>query len=176
MPTRRAFLSTLLLTCIAVAAVFTLAGCGGDEPVSELKTVAEYFPIKIGDQTARLQLAVEPAEQKLGLMGRTTLGADDGMLFLYGHPQQMSFWMHNTLLPLDIGFFDTKGELREVRQMIPNDQRSVKSRSAEILIAIEMNQNWYRERGVKLGAKLDLVALKAALKSRGVEPRRVGLE
>ncbi len=176
MTTRRAFLPVLLFACAAVAAAFALAGCGGSERAPELKTVAEYFPIKIGSQTARLQLAVEPAEQKIGLMGRTTLGADDGMLFLYGRPQQMSFWMHNTLVPLDIGFFDAKGELREVRQMIPNDQRSVKSRSAEILIAIEMNQHWYRERGVKLGAKLDLVALKAALKARGVEPRRVGLE
>ena len=84
--------------------------------------------------------------------------------------------MHNTLIPLDIGFFDAKGELREVRQMFPRDERTVRSHSGEIQFAVEMNQNWYRDHGVKPGAKLDLAALRAALKARGFEPRRFGIE
>ena len=109
-------------------------------------------------------------------MDRPSLGADDGMIFVYAEPRQMSFWMHNTLIPLDIGFFDAKGELREVRQMYPHDERSVPSHSAEIQFAVEMNRNWFRDRGVKPGSKLDMAALKAALKSRGFEPRKLGIE
>ncbi len=60
--------------------------------------------------------------------------------------------------------------------MIPHDERSVRSRAADLQFAIEMNQNWYRDRGVKPGAKLDLAALKAALEARGFEPRRFGLQ
>ncbi len=174
LPLRR-LLSRLLIVSAAFAAVVVLPGCGGEEKPAETKTVADYFPIKIGDRTVRLQLAVLPTEQQRGLMERASLGAEDGMLFIYKQPQQMSFWMRNTLIPLDIGFFDAKGELMEVRQMIPHDERPVKSRGLDLQFAIEMNQHWYRDRGVKPGAKLDIAALKEALKARGFEARRLGL-
>lgn len=140
------------------------------------KTVADYFPVKIGERVARLQFAVLPNEQQRGLMERALLGTNDGMIFIYREPQQMSFWMRNTLVPLDIGFFDAKGELREVRQMFPRDERSVKSHGTDLQFAVEMNQNWYRDNGVKPGARLDIAAVKAALKERGFEPRRFGIE
>ncbi len=174
-PLRR-LLTVSLLVSAGLLGTAVLSGCGGEAKPAEVKTAVDHFPIAIGDRTARLQLAVLPPEMQRGLMERTALGKDDGMLFLYPQPQQMSFWMRNTFLPLDIGFFDAKGELREVRQMIPHDERSVKSRSGELQIAVEMNQNWYRDNGVKPGAKLDLAALKAALQARGFEPRRFGLE
>ncbi len=172
----RRLLSRLLIVSAALAAAVALPGCGGEPAAVEEKTVADYFALKIGERPVRLQIAVRQGEQQRGLMERTTLGADEGMVFVYARPQQMSFWMRNTLLPLDIGFFDATGELREVRPMFPRDERTVRSHSAEIQFAVEMNQHWYRDRGVKPGAKLDLAALKAALKARGFEPRRFGLE
>jgi uncharacterized membrane protein (UPF0127 family) len=169
------FPARLLLVLAAAAVLVAVPGCGGEKPV-EQKTVADYFPVKLGDRVARLQFAVLPNEQQRGLMERPELGADDGMIFVYGQPQQMGFWMRNTLIPLDIGFFNAQGELREVRQMFPRDERTVKSRGADLQFAIEMNQNWFRDRGVKPGAKLDLAAVKAALQARGFEPRRFGIE
>lgn len=166
----------LVLCCAALLAAVVLPGCGADERPAATRTAADYFPVKLGDRTVRLQIAVLPAEQQRGLMERTALGADDGMLFVYGQPQQMSFWMRNTVLPLDIGFFDAKGELREVRPLYPRDERAVRSRSADLQFAIEMNQGWYAERGVRPGAKLDVAAIAAALRERGFEPRRFGLE
>ena len=93
-----------------VVVALVLAGCnkdGLDKPVAP-KTVADFFPIKVGERTVRMQLAVLPAEQQLGLMFRRDLGPDDGMLFPYRAPQAMSFWMRNTLTPLDIGYFDAE--------------------------------------------------------------------
>ncbi len=173
LPLRR-LLARLLIVSAAFAAVVVLPGCGAEKP-AETKSAADYFPIKLGDRMVRLQLAVLPGEQQRGLMERATLGADDGMLFLYRQPQQMSFWMRNTLIPLDIGFFDPQGELKEVWQMVPHDERPVRSRAMDLQIAVEMNQNWYRERGVKPGAKLDVAALRAALRARGFDSRRLGL-
>ena len=119
----------ILAACVAVS---VLPGCGDAAPKSkEVRPVADYFPVKLGDSTVRLQLAVKPMEMQTGLMDRPKLGADDGMVFIYARPQELSFWMRNTLIPLDVGYCDSKGVLREVWQMYPHDERAVKSRSKE---------------------------------------------
>ena len=166
---------------VALLAVALQAGCGDAKraaapAVAAPKTVAEVFPIKIGDKIVRMQLAVLDAEQQQGLMDRRELGRDDGMLFPYPRPQRMTFWMHNTPVALDIGFFDGGGVLREIYAMQPFDEMTITSRSEELRYALEMNQGWYRDNGVKPGAALDLKACAAALKARGFEPKRFGLE
>ena len=139
------------------------------------KTVADFFPIKIGDQTVRMQLAVRTGEMQRGLMDRRDLGRDDGMLFVYEKPQPLGFWMRNTPTALDIGFIDPAGVLQEIYAMHPFDDRTVTSRGERLQFALETNQGWYREHGIKPGAKLDLKALAAALKARGFEPQKYGL-
>lgn len=151
------------------------SGGGPKARTTTAKTVADFFPIKVGDKTVRMQLAVRPLEMQRGLMERRDLGRDDGMIFVYDKPQQMSFWMRNTPTPLDIGFFDASGVLQEVYPLHPYDERSVASRGSELKFALEVNQGWYRDNGVKPGAKLDLGALAEALKARGFEPHKFGL-
>jgi uncharacterized membrane protein (UPF0127 family) len=171
--------SRLALACLGL--VFLASACSRDQAtaapaaVAASKTVADFFPIKVGDRVVRMQLAVRDAEMQRGLMERRDLGRDDGMIFVYERPRQLSFWMRNTPTPLDIGFFNAAGELQEIHPMYPFDESSVPSRSAEIQFALEMNQGWYRDQQVKPGAKLDLAALTAALKERGFDPRRFGL-
>ena len=169
------------LIAVTVLAAAGLMACGKQagaqaaKPES-VKTVADYFPIKVGDKTVRMQLAVHSAEMQRGLMGRRDLGRDDGMLFVYEKTQQMSFWMRNTPTPLDIGFFNREGVLQEVYPLHPFDEQGVASTSTELQFALEMNQGWFRDNRVKPGAKLDLKALTAALKARGLQPRKFGLE
>jgi uncharacterized membrane protein (UPF0127 family) len=139
------------------------------------KTVADFFPIKVGDKTVRMQLAVHAAEMQRGLMGRRDLGRDDGMLFVYDKPQQMNFWMRNTPTALDIGFFTREGVLEEVYPLFPFDEKTVGSRSDRLQFALEVNQGWFKENGIRPGDKLDLKALAAALKERGLDPRKFGL-
>jgi uncharacterized membrane protein (UPF0127 family) len=155
-----------------------LAGCSQGEPAKPAapKSVAEYFTIKVGDHPVHMQLAVLMPEMQRGLMGRSELGANDGMLFVYAKPDTLSFWMRNTLLPLDIGYFSRTGELKEVYALYPHDQVSVRSISSNLQFALEMNQGWFKRTGVRPGAKLDLKALAAALRERGFEPMKFGLE
>lgn len=143
--------------------------------VAPPKTVLDFFEIKVGEKVVRMQLAVRPAEMQRGLMERRDLGRDDGMIFIYDKPQQMSFWMRNTPTPLDIGFFRSDGTLAEVYALHPFDENTVSSRDTQLRFALEMNQGWYRASGVKPGAKLDLAALAAALKARGFVPAKFGL-
>ncbi len=169
----------LAITLLCALPAFALVACGGERPAATAapaKTVADFFPIRVGERTVRMQLAVRNEEMQRGLMGRRDLGTDDGMIFVYEKPQGMSFWMRNTPTPLDIGFFQPDGVLAEIYPLHPFDENTVTSRGDRLQFALELNQGWYAKHGVKPGAKLDLKALAAALKARGFEPRRFGLE
>ena len=154
-----------------------LTACGGSEAAKNTapKTVDDRFAIRIGERTVQMQVAALPAELQRGLMFRKTMGEDEGMLFVFTSPQPQSFWMRNTTLPLDIGFFEPTGELKEIYPMYPLDERLVKSRGRNLQFCLEMNQGWYARNGVQPGAMLDLKAVAAALKARGLKPEAAGL-
>ena len=139
------------------------------------KSVVDFFPIKVGDRVVRMQLAVRSAEMQRGLMERRDLGNDEGMIFVYDKPQQMTFWMRNTPTPLDIGFFRSDGTLAETYPLHPFDETTVASRSRDLRFALEMNQGWYKANRVKPGDQLDLKALAEALRARGFTPAKYGL-
>jgi hypothetical protein len=171
------FSSARLLRCLAFAAAILLTACGGSDAAKNAvpKTVDDRFPIRIGDRTVQMQVAALPPEMEKGLMFRTTMGEDEGMIFIFTHPQQMGFWMRNTILPLDIGYIDPTGELKEIYPMYPHDEKTVSSHSRDIQFCLEMNQGWYQRNGVRPGANLDLKAVTEALKARGLKPEAAGL-
>jgi len=154
-----------------------LAACARPGPAAAgaPKTVDAWFPIRMGGRTVQMQLAITEPERDHGLMGRTDLGPDQGMLFVFAAPTPMNFWMRNTPLPLDIGYFSPDGELKEIYPMYPYDETTVGSRDRHLLFALEMRQGWYAANGVRPGARLDLAAVKAALQARGVAPADFGL-
>lgn len=154
-----------------------LTACGGSDRAKEAapKSVDDRFAIKVGDRTVQMQVAALPPELQKGLMFRKSMGADEGMLFVFTSPSPQGFWMRNTTLPLDIGYFDASGELKEIYPMYPLDERPVTSRGRDIQFCLEMNQGWYKRHDVKAGAKLDLKAVAAALKARDLKPEAAGL-
>lgn len=161
---------------LAVVFSLLLAACGDDSARnSEPKSVEDRFAIKVGDRTVQAQIAALPAELQKGLMFRQAMGEDEGMLFVFTSPQQQGFWMRNTTLPLDIGYFDPSGELKEIYPLHPLDERPVTSRSRNIQFCLEMNQGWFSRHGVRPGAKLDLKALAEAIRARGLKPEQAGL-
>ncbi|MEO7598958.1 MAG: DUF192 domain-containing protein [Opitutus sp.] len=165
----------LILMVVGCATLVTACGDEAAAPTPAIKSVADYFEISVGGKVVRMQLAVSTDEMQRGLMERTTLGRDEGMLFVYDRPQLMSFWMRNTPTPLDIGFFDRSGILQETYPLHPFDETAVRSRSSNLQLALEMNQRWYHENGVKTGDQIDLKALAAALKARGFDAEKFGL-
>ena len=161
----------------ALLLALAASGCGrnGTRASTVTKSANDWFAIKVGDQPVQMQLAIFSAEMEHGLMGRRDLGNDQGMLFVYREPTQMSFWMRNTPLPLDIGFFSDRGELKEIYSMLPYDEAPIRSRSNALEFALEMNRGWFHEHGIKPGALLDLAAFREALKARGQAPEDFGL-
>ncbi len=78
----------------------------------------EQVPLTIrsasGTHRFTVEVARSPEEQALGLMHRQSLAPDRGMLFPYDPPQPASFWMKNTLIPLDILFIRTDGTIARI--------------------------------------------------------------
>jgi len=167
----RRFLSILP---IAVFALLTACGNHDTKPVAP-KSVDDRFTITVGAQSVRMQVAIPPNETQQGLMYRKSMAPDEGMVFLFEHPQQMGFWMRNTEIPLDIGYFDGDGKLKEIYPMYPHDERPVQSLGVR-QFALEMNQGWFRDHGVKVGDTLDLKALAEAVRARGQKPESFGLK
>lgn len=152
------------------------AGCEGSAAASsEPAPASTWFPLRAGEVPIEAQLVLTHAEQTQGLMHRKSLGENRGMLFPYQTPRRMGFWMKNTLIPLDIGFFDADGILREVHALHPRDTRTVHSRGDDLHYALEMNQGWFARHGVRPGAQLDRELLAQAITARGGEPSDFGL-
>ncbi len=168
---------------LALAGALFFPGCGQPGPTAAAvaadqpapKTIADWFPIKVGAETVRMQVAVTQAEMERGLMQRRDLQPDEGMIFVYERPQAMSFWMKNTPTPLDIGYFTADGALRETYPMYPFDETNIQSHSDQIQFCLEMNLGWFKARNLKPGAQLDIAALAAAVRARGFEPGKLGM-
>ena len=104
-----------------------------------------------------VEIADGPFEQARGLMHRTALGEDRGMLFVYPEERPLSFWMKNTLIPLSIAYIDSEGRITDILNMKPLDDRPPHYVSSEsVQYALEVNQGFFEERGVKVGDHADL--------------------
>jgi uncharacterized membrane protein (UPF0127 family) len=99
------------------------------------------------------EVAQSPAQRSIGLMNRSSMGTNEGMLFVFEVPGEQCFWMKNTLLPLSIAFLADDGTVVNIEDMKPQTTDSHCSRK-EVRYALEMNQGWFARRGIKPGAKL----------------------
>lgn len=101
----------------------------------------------------QLELANTPEKQELGLMNRTSMPENSGMLFVFPKTHTYCFWMKNTLIPLTIGFLDEQGVLRQTEDMSPQTLTTHCAKTP-VKYAIEMNQGWYASHKVDIGTPL----------------------
>ncbi|MCP4868852.1 MAG: DUF192 domain-containing protein [Proteobacteria bacterium] len=110
--------------------------------------------IVVDGHKVKAEVARTPQEQSRGLMYRRSLGTNAGMIFVYDEPKKLSFWMKNTFVPLSIAFLDADGVIVDIQDMHPQSEVSHPSK-APALYALEVNQGWFAERGIEVGAKAE---------------------
>ena len=109
--------------------------------------------INAGIHNITAQLAQTPQQREIGLMFRTSMGPNDGMLFAFEQAGQQCFWMKNTLIPLAIAFIADDGSVVNIASMKPQTLDGHCSDSP-VRFVLEMNEGWFAKRGIKAGSKL----------------------
>ena len=106
--------------------------------------------IHIGDKEYNVKEAHTEEEKRKGLQEVTELPKNEGMLFFFDEPQEVSMWMQNTLIPLDIIFINEDDEVIKVVQGVPNDETPIVVQ--DTLYVLEVNVN----SGIKEGDELEI--------------------
>jgi uncharacterized membrane protein (UPF0127 family) len=130
----------------------------------------QFFNFTIGKTNLKIEVAVLPEERARGLMYRESMGLMEGMLFIFENGTKQRFWMKNTRIPLDIGYFSSKGFLLEVHKAKPHDISGVPSRSSDIKFVLELNAGAYKKLDIDIGSKIDMMEIYEILKLRGLNP------
>jgi len=100
------------------------------------------------------EVAHTDADRALGLMHRRMLPENRGMLFVFPQAAPLGFWMMNTHIPLSIAFIDDAGTIINIADMKPLTTDTHNS-ARPARYALEMNQGWFRKRGIRSGAKIE---------------------
>jgi uncharacterized membrane protein (UPF0127 family) len=122
------------------------------------QTGLEQIPLTIhsanGVHRFTVEVARTPEQQERGLMFVRSLAGDRGMIFPYDPPQEVAFWMRNTLIPLDMVFIRADGRIARVATAKPLDETPVPSGEAAAAV-LEIRGGRAAELGIKAGDKVD---------------------
>ena len=141
--------NTRRLLLAALASALCTSSWADQRPQLELPRLT----LSAGMHLIQAQVAATPEQRSTGLMFRTEMPANEGMLFVFEQASQQCFWMKNTLIPLTAAFVADDGTLVNLVDMKPQSLDSHCS-TAPVRYVLEMNQGWFAKRGIKAGYKL----------------------
>ena len=145
-----------------IAWVVILAGCSSATSTMGTKDIAiatlrgQGEPVRV-----RVEVADSPIERERGLMDRTSLDADGGMVFLFddeGGAVTARFWMKDTRIPLSIAFWDAQGSILAIHDMDPcaADPCPTYGAPAPYVGALEVDQGFFDEHEIHVGDTIEL--------------------
>jgi uncharacterized membrane protein (UPF0127 family) len=156
----------LLPTLTFVLAIGCGAGSAAREPVVPIQErnpageAGQPGPgsalIVFGNDTVRAEVASTPGQRSQGLMGRPSVPAGTGMLFVFPDEEVRSFWMRNTLVSLDIAFMDSQFRIVDIQRMEALSEDFTDSRYAA-RYALEVPEGWFAAHGVRVGDRAVVV-------------------
>lgn len=134
------FLRNMLLVA---SLIFALPGFAQQPQLPILELFAGMHRIEA-------EVAATPASRQTGMMLRTFMAPQRGMLFVFPEAAEHCMWMRNTLVPLSVAFLDEKGKIINVEDMKPRTEENHCSLKPA-RYALEMNLGWFKSRGLGAG-------------------------
>lgn len=133
---------------LLVGLLWALPAWGGELP---------EVTVQLGEAQLTAEVAATPEARTTGLSGRSQLGRDRGMLFVWEGSSRRHFWMKDTYIPLSVAFLDERGRIRNIQRMDPPSSHGWKagfrrypSRGAA-RFALEVRRGWFAEHGIGAG-------------------------
>ena len=118
---------------------------------SQVNTGLPTIELKIGIYRIQAELADTPKAREIGLMNRTSMPTNSGMLFVFEQKAGHCFWMNNTKIPLSIAFIADDGRIVNIDEMQAETTNN-HCPTAAVRYALEMNKQWFSERVIVPGS------------------------
>ena len=107
-------------------------------------------------QTISVEVAETDHDRQRGLMFRTKMADDHGMIFTFADKDNHTFWMHNTCIPLDMLYIDDDGMIVGIEENTPTMSDDTFEVGCDSKYVLEVNAGWTRAHGVMAGQKAKL--------------------
>ena len=168
----------IVVLMLSFASLFLGVGCGGEKSSAPSGSTEETTPSTAASTTVsesegsrtptvtitnsegervgvEVEIADNDAERQRGLMERTALAENAGMLFVFEREKPLAFWMKNTLIPLSVAYIDSNGRIVDIQDMEPLDETPHPS-AEPARYALEVNQGFFAERGIEVGNEMEI--------------------
>ena len=153
------------LVLIGLLGVAALAGCDqkpASPPPPPTTVTGPALPTHAQSKLSVIRLWLGPAEvsaemaltgiqQETGMMFRTNMDENSGMIFPLPFPKRAAFWMANCPLPLTAAYIDPQGRILEIHELHANDTNAVVADASNIYYVLEMNQGWFARHHIEPG-------------------------
>jgi uncharacterized protein len=151
---------------VLLMAMGTLAGASGckkqqlvaskqssleDKLPKQAQPKLQTMKLWVGAEEMVAELALTREQQMTGMMFRTNMAENEGMLFVHPENRQAGYWMMHCPLPLSIAYISPDGVIQEIHDLKPHDTNTVASVSANIRFALETSQGWFQRHNVSTG-------------------------
>lgn len=146
----------------SLSVALVLVGCATDQPPAPAPSGSGSPTLRVetaeGSVVLEVEVADDPEERALGLMGRTEVPDGEGMVFLFDGPSTASFWMKDTLVPLSIAFWGAQGRIVAILDMAPctADPCTTYAPGIPYVGAVEVRRGFFVENGVATGDEVIL--------------------
>ncbi|MFD2366043.1 DUF192 domain-containing protein [Pseudoduganella sp. GCM10020061] len=143
-------------TLFATAALLLAATSANAQDASFGRT-----KLSIGINLINAEVAANDPQRQQGLMHRTSMATNAGMVFVFDDVNSQCMWMKNTLIPLSVAFIDANGRIVNIEDMQPETLESHCSKRP-VKYALEMNLGWFAKRNIKPGTVVNGLVTPAA--------------
>jgi hypothetical protein len=114
----------------------------------KLQTIKLY----VGPEVVTAELAMTQVQVATGMMFRKQMAESEGMLFVFARPHRTSFYMKNTVLPLNVAYLDSDGTILELHELEPLNETPVEAASDKVQYVLEMNKGWFKRHNIGVGS------------------------
>jgi uncharacterized protein len=143
-------IAALSLSAAASSPAFAQTMPPGAKKPSEFPRVK----LSVGMYAIDAAVAANDADREQGLMYRTALAPNEGMLFAFDENAVHCFWMKNTLIPLSIAFMRADGTITDIDEMQAETTNN-HCPAHNGVYALEMSKDWFTSKGIKPGMKIE---------------------